>query len=160
MVLTQHQKYMKSLADAKHTIKFKHKPNEMPYLPPGIYATVTPKAIEHVRQQVLLFEKHREKGFSPPCTHSFERIYGLPCYHTINRYKEWNEKIPISDFDDDHWRYQRKTGRNIPPRPFEHIREPLPIPGRGRPRRNKSLTRRDPSAFKCPVPPTIPENPP
>ena len=159
MILTQYKKYIKSLADAKHTIKFNHKPSKMPYLPPGIHDIVTPKAIEHVRQQELLSQKHRENGFNPPCTHSFERIYGLPCYHTINRYKQWGERIPIDQFDNDHWRYQRQTGRDIPLRPFEHIREPLPMPGRGRPRRNESSTRRDPSAFERPVPPTAPQAP-
>ena len=149
---------MKSLANLKNAIKFKHKLNEMPYLPPGIYATVIPKAIEHVRQQVLLSQKYYKKGIYQPCTSSFKRIYGLPCYYIINYYKKWNEKIPIHYFNNDHQRYQRKTGRNIPLRPFKHIREPLPIPGRGRPRRNESSTRQDPSAFKRPVPPTIPKN--
>ena len=154
MILTQYSKYMKSLADAKHTIKFSHKPQKMPYLPSGIHDMITPRAIEHVRQQELLSLKHRENNHYPPCTHSFETVYGLPCYHTITRYKEWGQQIPIDQFDTEHWRYQRRTGGIIPLRRFEHIREPHPIQGRGRPRRNESSTRRDPSAFERPVPPT------
>jgi MULE transposase domain len=50
MILSQYNKYRKSIADAKSTIKFAHKPQEMLYLPLGIHEIVTPPAIEHIRQ--------------------------------------------------------------------------------------------------------------
>ena len=117
MVLNQHSNFQKAIASAKHTIKFDHKHQHMPYLPPGIHSIATPVAIEHVRQQDLLFQKHQKAGYYPPCTGAFERIFGLPCYHTIRRCQDWGETLLMSYFDDDHWRYRRQEG-SIPLRPY------------------------------------------
>ena len=162
MVLNQYIKYRKDIADAKNTTQFNHKPQAMPFLPPGIHNIATPPAIKCIQQQDLLSQKYYEKGYSQLYTRSFKRIHGLPYYHTIRHYRECREGLQISHFDDDHWRYQRQQGQpiNMPPRPFEHIMDPLPTNPRGRPRRNEASTRRDPSAFERPVPPTFPQNPP
>jgi uncharacterized protein YktA (UPF0223 family) len=89
MIFNQYIKYRTNIASAKHTLKFEHKPEAMPFLPPGIHKTITPAAIELVRKQDLLSQKHHEEGYCPPCTGSFEKIHGLPCYHAINRSKDW-----------------------------------------------------------------------
>jgi hypothetical protein len=153
MVLSQYNKFRKDIASAKHTVKFYHKQLHMQYLPSGIHTVVTPTAIEHVRQQDILSQKHQRDGYIRPCTGAFTRIFGLPCYHTIRRYQR--EGLQISHFDDDHWRYQRQQGQSLPPRPHEHVIEPrLANPRGGRRRRNEASTRRDPSQFERPVPPT------
>jgi hypothetical protein len=107
MVLNQYTKYRKSIADANNITKFKHKLKQMLYLPPRIHNIAIPPAIKHVWQQDLLSQKYNKEGYSQPCTRSFKRIYGLPCYHTLNHYKERGEGLQISHFNDDHWRYQR-----------------------------------------------------
>lgn len=149
MIFNQFGNYQKDIGTAKHALKFSHK--QMQYLPPGIHLMVTPAAIELVREQDLLFQKHQSEGYIPPCTGSFTRIHGLPCYHEICRNQQG---LQFSHFNDDHWRYQRQQGQSLPPRPYEHIREPRPAIPRGRPRRNEASTRRDPSQFERPVPPT------
>jgi hypothetical protein len=162
MVHNQYNKYRKDIATAQHTIKFEHKPEAMPFLPSGIHRIITPSAIEHVRQQELLRQEHYAEGRLEPCTGSFGRIYGLPCSHTLQILRNLTSRLQLSHFDDDHWRYKRRQGQsvNMSPRPHQHTLEPLPVSGRGRPRRDEASTRRDPSAFEQPVPPTAHQSPP
>ena len=66
--------------------------------------------------------------------------------------------LRLHHFTDNHWYYQRQGQpmlTSLPLRLYQHVLEPLPVQGRGRPRRNESSTRRDPSAFERPVLPTI-----
>lgn len=55
MVKSQYNKYMKELTSSKHSVKFGHSLESMPYLPPRIYEVLTPPAIERIRQQHLLY---------------------------------------------------------------------------------------------------------
>jgi hypothetical protein len=162
MIHNQYNKYRKDIATAQHTIGFDHKLEAMPFLPPGIHRIVTPPAIEHVRQQELLRQKHWQECRIEPCTGSFERTYGLPCSHKLQMLINIRSILHLDHFQDDHWRYKRRQGQSISmsPRPHQHILEPLPVPGRGRPRRDEASTRRDPSAFEQPVPPSSHQSPP
>lgn len=68
MVTSQYNKYRKQLASAKHSLKFKHSLEAMPFLPPGIHEAVTPPAIDRIREQDLLRQKERRprQGGYPP----------------------------------------------------------------------------------------------
>jgi hypothetical protein len=48
MVKSQYNKYKKEIASSKHTTKFQHKLESMPFLPPGIHDVLTPPAIERI----------------------------------------------------------------------------------------------------------------
>jgi hypothetical protein len=157
MILNQYNKYRKDIATARHTIKFEHKLDAMPFLPPGIHNIVTPPAIEQVRQQELLRQQHYAECRIEPCTGGFRKIYGLPCSHSLQQMRNLGSTLHLNHFDDDHWRYE---SIDMSPRPHERILEPLAVPGRGRPRRDEASTRRDPSAFELPVPPTAHQSPP
>jgi hypothetical protein len=154
MVLNQYNKYRDQIASAKNKIKHEHRLEKMPFLPPDIHSTVTPPAIEHVRKQHELRQKHRRERRVHPCTGSFERINGLPCYHTIQSMEDRGSSLRMAHFDDDHWRYQRREGPSMdpPPRQYQFVLEPLTVRPRGAPRRSEASTRRDPSAFERPVP--------
>jgi hypothetical protein len=162
MVYNQYNKYRKEIATAQHSIKFEHKNDVMPFLPSEIHRIVTPPAIEHVRQQELLRQKHNEEYRIEPCTGSFRKVYGLPCSHTLQQLREIGSRLHLNHFDDDHWRYRRREGQsiNMPPRPYQHVLEPLTVSGRGRPRKDEASTRRDLSAFERSAPPTFYKSPP
>src|SRR2546423_5242461 len=83
MVHNQYNKYRNQIASAKNKIKFEHRLEKMPFLPSGIHNTITPPAIEHVRKQDELRQKYRKENRFHPCTGTFEKINGLPCYHTL-----------------------------------------------------------------------------
>lgn len=157
MVTSQYNKYRKQLASAKHSLKFKHSLEAMPFLPPGIHEAVTPPAIDRIREQDLLRQKERRprQGGYPPCSGLFQKTNGLPCRHTIQIALQSRSTLALTHFDD-HWRYNREQGPAIQPslRPYQSIREPLLARTRGAPRRNESSTRRDPSTFEQPVPPS------
>jgi hypothetical protein len=61
----------------------------------------------------------------------------------------------MDKFEDDHWLYQRRGGYNMPPRPFEHIREPRPVTGRV----GRGGTNHQPVEI-YPVPPSTTQSPP
>ena len=161
MIENQYSKYRKDIATARHSIKFHHRSDSMPYLPPGIHDIITPAAIEHIRQQFLLYQRDLRERRTLPCSGSFERIYGLPCRHTIQNWRDIGVRLRLDHIRDPHWYYQRPQGGSIelPQRTYQHILDPLPVQGRGRPRRDEASTRRDPSAFEQPVPPTPETNP-
>ena len=155
MVENQYHKYRNDIASARNTIKHEHRLEKMPFLPVDIHQTITPPAIEHVRKQNELRKKHQRECRSPPCTGSFERINGLPCYHTLQAMENAGTSLRMTDFDDDHWRYQRREGHSIlppPPRPYQFVLDPLTIRSRGAPRKSEASTRRHLSAFERPVP--------
>ena len=157
MVLNQYNKYRDQIASARNRIKYEHRFEKMPFLPIDIHRTITPPAIEHVRKQDELRQKYRRERRFYPCTGSFERINGLPCYHTIQSVENAGSSLRMAHLDDDHWRYQRREGHSIVPppghpRPYQFVLEPLPVQSRGAPRRNEASTRRDPSAFERRVP--------
>lgn len=159
MILNQFGAYQKKIATARHTTKFQHKHELLPFLPAGIHNIITPAAIELIRQQDLLRKKDVEQPAGrKPCTGSFTRIYGLPCRHTLQSLIDIGSPLQLNCFEDDHWRYQRQHQRLLPqpPRPHHDVLEPLSIQGRGRPRKNEASTRRDPSAFEQPAPRNIP----
>src|SRR5579871_5040751 len=162
MINSQYNKYRKEIASSKYSIKFKHKLKSMPFLPPDSHNVLTPPAIEHIRQQDLLLQKHqKERRGMHPCSGLFEKTSGLPCYHTLQaaRNSGW---MLLLDLYDDHWRYERKQGQSIhlPPRPNQSVLEPLPAKTRGARRKNEASTQRDPSAFERRVPPSLPQSQP
>ena len=162
MINSQYNKYRKEIASSKHSIKFKHKLESMPFLPPDSHNILTPPAIEHIRQQDLLLQKHqKERRGMHPCSGLFEKTNGLPCYHTLQAVRRSGSML-LMDLYDDHWRYERKQGQSIhlPPRPNQSVLEPLPAKTRGAPRKNEASTRRDPSAFERRVPPSLPQSQP
>ena len=155
MVENQYSKHQKNLSTAHHTIKFQHRPEKMPYLPPGIHDSITPAAIELIRQQFIAYEKDLKERRFLPCSGSFERIYGLPCRHTIQNWRNMGVQLRLDHIQEPHWYFRRPQGQSIelPSRPFQDILEPLPVQGRGR-RRDDASTTRDPLAFELPVGPT------
>ena len=161
MIENQYSKYQKDIATARHSIKFQHRADSMPYLPPGIHDIITPTAIEHIRQQFLLYQRDLRERRTLPCSSNFERIYGLPCRHTIQHWRDIGVRLRLDHIQDPHWYYRRPQGGSIelPQRPYQHILDPLPVQGRGRPRRDEASTHRDLSAFERPVPPTPETNP-
>jgi hypothetical protein len=157
MVLNQYNRYRNQLASARNTIKHAHRLEKMPFLPPDIHSTITPPAIEHVRKQHELRKKHQRERCFYPCTGTFERINGLPCYHTLQSMENIGSPLQMRHFDDDHWHYRRREGHSIlppPPRQYQFVQEPLTIQSRGAPRKSEASTRRMPSAFERPVPAT------
>ncbi|KIV98681.1 uncharacterized protein PV09_09561 [Verruconis gallopava] len=84
MVQCQYNKYRKEIASAKHSLKFKHSLEAMPFLPPRIHKVITPPAIDHIREQDLLRQKEtkpRQGGYS--CSGLVQKTNGLPCHHII-----------------------------------------------------------------------------
>jgi hypothetical protein len=156
MVQNQYNKYQKAISTARHRIKFEHKPESMPFLPEGIHYIITPPAIESVRQQNLLLQKDQEQGQYTLCSGRFETITGLPCRHTIQSVKDAGLCLRTSHFEDDHWHYQRQGTHTVvlPPRPHQHVLDPPTLRSRTGTKRDDSSTRREPSAFERPVPPT------
>jgi hypothetical protein len=153
MVQSQHNKYTKDLGSGKHSVKFRHKLESAPFLPHNLSDILTPAALEHIKQQEELRLKAQRAGCCHPCSGLFEKANGLPCHHTMQRAA--NSVVPLLFPYDDHWRYKRlQQGQSIdvPPRPYQTIREPHPAQTRGRPRRDEASTRRDPSAFERRVP--------
>jgi hypothetical protein len=159
IVKSQYNKYKKEIASSKHTTKFQHKLESMPFLPPGIHDVLTPPAIERIRQQDLLRQKEqRQRRSRHPCSGLFEKTNGLPCRHTLQEVIAAGSTLRLNHLYDDHWRYQREHGPSIrsSSRPYQSVLEPLTAQTRGAPRRNEASTRRDPSAFERRVPPSIP----
>jgi hypothetical protein len=159
MVKSQHNKYRKELASSKHSVKFGHRLEAMPFLPSGIHNILTPPAIERIRQQDLLHQKEqRQRRGGHPCSGLFEKTNGLPCRHTLQDVRRSGSTLRLNYLYDDHWRYQREQGPSIrlPPRPHHSVLEPLTAQTRGGLRRNEASTRRDPSAFELRVPPSVP----
>jgi hypothetical protein len=158
MVKNQYNKYRKDIASSKHSIKFKHTPASTPLLPPGLHDILTKPAIERIWKQDQLQQKEQRQLYRQPCSGLFEKTYGLPCRHTIQELKDSGQRLSLNYPYDDHWCYQREQGPSIrlSPRPHRSIQEPLPALPRGFARRNEASTRRDPSAFERPIPPSIP----
>jgi hypothetical protein len=158
MVKNQYNKYRKQIASSKHSIKFKHNLESLPFLPSDIRDMLTPPAIERIRQQDLLRQKEqRQRRGGHPCSGMFEKVNGLPCRHTLQDIRNSGSTLRLNHLYDDHWRYQRERGRSIrlSPRPYQSVLEPLPAQTRGAPRRNEASTRRDLSAFERPVLPFV-----
>jgi hypothetical protein len=159
IVKSQYNKYKKEIASSKHTTKFQHKLESMPFLPPGIHDVLTPPAIERIRQQDLLRQKEQgQRRSQHPCSGLFEKTNGLPCRHTLQEVIAARSTLRLNHLYDDHWRYQREHGPSVrsSSRPYQSVLEPLTAQTRGAPRRNEASTRRDPSAFERSVPPSIP----
>jgi hypothetical protein len=155
MVNSQYNKYKKMISSSRHSTKFAHSLESIPFLPTGIHDVLTPPAIERIRQQEILRQKKQKQPRSNhPCSGLFEKTNGLPCHHTLQSVSRSGSTLRLDYPYDDHWRYQREQGQSIQvsPRPYQSVREPLPAHTRGRPRRNEASTRRDPSAFERLVP--------
>ncbi|OWY49387.1 Transcription factor FAR1-related protein [Alternaria alternata] len=159
MIDSQYNKYSKDIASAKHSVKFEHRREAMPFLPPGIHNVLTPPAIECIRQQDLLRRKEqRQRQGGQPCSGLFEKMNGLPCRHTLQEVAVAGSTLRLSYPYDDHWRYQRdqEPSFDLSSRPHCSVLEPVIAQTRGGPGRNDALTRRDPSAFEQRVPLSVP----
>ena len=159
MVKSQYNKYRKEIASSRHSTKFQHKLDSMPFLPAGIHDVLTPPAIERIRQQDLLRQKEqKQRRGGHPCSGLFEKTNGLPCRHTLQKIITAGSTLRLNHLYDDHWRYRREQELSafLSPRPYQSVLEPLIAQTRGAPRKNEASTRRDPSAFERPVPPSIP----
>jgi hypothetical protein len=60
MIQSQYNKYMKQIASAKHSLKFKHSLEAMPFLPSRIHEVITPPAIDRIREKDLLRQKEKQ----------------------------------------------------------------------------------------------------
>jgi hypothetical protein len=159
MVKSQYNKYKKEIASSRHSTKFQHKLESMPFLPSGIHDVLTPPAIERIRQQDLLRQKEQQqRRGGHPCSGLFEKTNGLPCRHTLQEVMAARSTLRLNHLYDDHWRYQREQGPSVflSLRPHQSTLEPLTAQTRGAPRRNEASTRRDPSAFERHAPPSVP----
>lgn len=159
IVKSQYNKYAKEIASSRHSTKFQHKLESMPFLPPGIHDVLTPPAIERIRQQDLLRQKEQQQPRGGhPCSGLFKKTNGLPCRYTLQEVMAARSTLRLNHLYDDHWRYQREQGPSalLFPRPHQSTLEPLTAHTRGALRRNEASTRRDPSAFERHVLPSVP----
>ena len=146
-IRNQYNKYRKEIASSRHSVKFGHRLESMPFLPPGIHDVLTPPAIERIRKQDLLRQKEQgQRRGRHPCSGLFEKINGLPCRHTLQDVTAARLTLRLNYLYDDHWRYQREQGPSIclSPRPHHSVLEPLAAQTRGGPRRSEASARRDP----------------
>ena len=82
----------------------------MPYLPPGIHNIITPSAIKLIRKQFEAYKRDLQQRRTLPCSSSFERIYGLPCRHTLQSWRNMGVRLRIDHIRDSHWYYRRPQG--------------------------------------------------
>ncbi len=161
MITSQYNKYRKQLASAKHSLKFKHSLEAMPFLPPDVHDSVTPPAIDRIREQDSLRRRERDRGQSSPslCSGLFQKTNGLPCRHEIQIAMQSNSTLTLNHIDK-HWCYDRGREPALQPflRPHQSVREPPSAQTRNTTRRDEGSTRRDPSAFERPVPPSLPQD--
>ena len=84
MVKSQYNKYKKEIASSRHSTKFQHKLDLMPFLPHGIHNILTPPAIERIRQQDLLRQKEQsQRRGGHPYSGLFKKTNGLLCRYTL-----------------------------------------------------------------------------
>jgi hypothetical protein len=126
-----------------------------------LFATILPHIHAYALRQILLEQaKLPARGRAPPSpyTCSIQQSMGLPCYYTIWQRQRESGVIQLEDIHP-HWYIIRpepgpnSTASILYPLP---VLNPLPVQGRGRPRRalggviRPTSTRRDPSSFEIP----------
>ena len=85
-----------------------------------------------------------------PCSGQFEKIHGIPCYHTIHEFRAAKITIKKGHIHS-YWHFERDAGIPLPPPPPPPqdpvIFTPYKVVTRGRPHKDRS-TRRDLSQFE------------
>jgi hypothetical protein len=154
MVLNQFSTYEKDLATARFSIKHEYTKGDL--FAENIHQYITPPALNHVLEQDKLRRENLKDNSTKPCTGRFEKIYGIPCSHTIQEILSRGSRVSVLAFKDQHWHFHRDPGPSFTatPRPNQITRNPnLPKP---RGKRLHRATIRDPSQFERTVPPTKP----
>jgi hypothetical protein len=157
MVSNQYSKYEKDITSARSRRKATHK--KFVLFPDNIFNVVSRKALDFVYEQEIKRQSDIKDGnWGFPCSGCFQNVYGLPCRHELQNLHATGSKLGLQHFEDDHWRYECRDGHSIrsPAGPHQHLQDPIPVQGRGRPRNDVTSTRRDPSSFELPVPPSRP----
>lgn len=62
MVKRQYSKYRKELAASKHSVKFGHSLESMPFLPPGIHDILTPQRLSASGNKTCYTRKNRDNA--------------------------------------------------------------------------------------------------
>lgn len=104
---------------------------------------VTPEAMEKLVGQLYIMA---DRMVNRPCSGAFEKVFHIPCYHTLRAYEAHNRKVTKDDFDV-HWHFKRDLPPPPPASPEPVIFAPHVVRTRGRPREDTS-TWRDLSQFK------------
>jgi hypothetical protein len=123
----------------------------VPIFPIGINRIITPQGLRLITNQWKLL---RNPLFRPSCSGNFERIYGVPCCHTIGRMLNGNAGAKIGPHQiHSHWWFERPNGSplslpGLPQQPPPTYLDPNVIRhGQARFRRDNS-TRRDASHWE------------
>lgn len=119
------------------------------HLDPELNTQVVDRALRLLVKQ-LEYAKD-EVQYNTPCSGQFEKIHGIPCYHTIREFRAARITIKKGHIHS-YWHFERDTGLiTLPPPPpppqDPTIFAPHKVVTRGRPRKDRS-TRRDPSLFE------------
>ena len=141
--------FTKSLAMKRDRIQHELNAKRWKVLDPDLNTQIVPQAMKLLVQQLHLA---RDTLVDKPCTSSFERIHGIPCYHTIRVIERLELTITRTDFHK-HWHFNRPgEAIQLPPPPVPpqrpNIFPPHVVVTRGRPRENRSM-RRIPSQFEA-----------
>ena len=95
--------YQKDLALARdrvyHDLNAKRWPN---LLNPKLNKQIVPEAMKLLVQQLHLM---KDEVNQRPCSGSFERVNGIPCYHTLRTLRALKPMVGCEDFHP-HWRTQ------------------------------------------------------
>ena len=147
--------YQKDLALARdrvyHDLNAKRWPD---LLNPKLNQQIVPEATKLLVQQLHLM---KDEVNQRPCRGSFERVNGIPCYHTLRTLRALKSTVGYEDFHP-HWHFQRPVvspadgaARYLPAPPpappGPAIFAPYKVVTRGRTHKDRS-TRRDPSQFE------------
>ena len=145
--------YQKNLALVRgrvyHDLNAKRWPD---LLNPKLNQQIVPEAMKLLVKQLHLM---KDEVNQKPCSGSFERVNGIPCYHTLRTLGALKSTVGCEDFHP-HWHFQRPVAsladgaaRHVPPSapPGPAIFAPHRVVTRGRTRKDRS-TRRDPSQFE------------
>jgi hypothetical protein len=115
-------------------------------------------ALQKIREELV-----KILAKAPPqsvCTYSIKASMGLPCYYTIYQRRQESGVIRLEDIHP-HWYVNRpESGTHSRPTTSHPlpVLNPLPVQGRGRPRRalgrvvRPTSTRREPSLFEYETP--------
>lgn len=105
---------------------------------------IAPQAMKLLAEQ--LFRMADRVANTTPCSGSFEKIFQIPCYHTLRTYVNYERKVTKDDFHQ-HWHFKLDLPPPPPPPPGPSIFAPHVVQTRGRPREDQS-TRRNLSQFE------------
>lgn len=109
--------FTKSLAMKRDRIQHELNAKRWKVLDPDLNTQIVPQAMKLLVQQLHLA---KDTLVDKPCTSSFERIHGIPCYHTIRVIERLELTITRTDFHK-HWHFNRPgEAIQLPPHPYLH----------------------------------------